>query len=125
MIPISWNSLAPSACIPGHCSESKGLRDLYTYLSEFNVRGVSNAGAVWLLVTSIANQLTIPHTKVFLARFSFRKHSYSGPARIEYEVFINPLQKKVALVIFDFHHWLINLRGFFYSTLTTLLLTQL
>ena len=55
----------------------------FYYLSELNVSGISDAGAVRLFVASILNQLSIPHTEVLMCSFSLWEHSYSGPATIK------------------------------------------
>lgn len=52
----------------------------FYYLSELNVSGISDAGAVRLFVASILNQLSIPNTEVLMCSFSLWEHSYSGPA---------------------------------------------
>ena len=38
----------------------------FYYLSELNVSGISDAGAVRLFVASILNQLSIPNTEVLM-----------------------------------------------------------
>jgi len=53
------------------------------HLSELNVSGISDAGAVRLFVASILNQLSIPHTEVLMSSFSLWEHSYGGPAIIK------------------------------------------
>ena len=54
----------------------------FYYLSELDVSGISDAGAVRLFIASILNQLSIPHTEVLMCSFSLWEHSYGGPATI-------------------------------------------
>lgn len=63
--------------------EKTRLAVSFYYLSELNVSGISDAGAVRLFVPSILNQLSIPYTEVLMCSFSLWEHSYGGPATIK------------------------------------------
>ena len=55
------------------------LIQILFYLSELNVWRISDARTVWFFISSITNQLCIPHAEVFKSSLPLRKYSYRGP----------------------------------------------
>lgn len=55
------------------------LIQILFYLSELNVWRISDARTVRFFISSITNQLCIPHAEVFKSSLPLRKYGYRGP----------------------------------------------